>query len=296
MTQGHLLPSVAISLLLVAGPPGAEALSDLRIAAAQPTASPGGATARTGALQQADAGEIIARSRAAFYEAGTDMRARITMSLIAEDGRTRERELTMLRKNTAEDEQRYYIFFHRPPDVRATAFLIRAYPERDDDRWIYVPAIDLVRRIAAEDAGSSFVGSDFSYEDVSGRDVHADRHRLLREDTVESRPVYVLESVPERPADYQRKVSWIDQTTYLPLREEHYNVQGNLQRVYTSDEIQDIDSPAGAVPTVTKRTMQDVTSGHRTEVVFVEVSYNVGLEEDVFTEASLRRPPRRWIR
>ncbi len=249
-----------------------------------------------GGRQAPDAREIIARSQQVFYAAAGDLRARVRMALVSKDGRTRERELTMLRKNFGAGEQRYYIYFHRPSDVRGTTFMVWKYTGRDDDRWIYIPAINLVRRIAADDARSSFVGSDFNYEDVSGRDLDADEHRMVREDTLDARTVFVVESRPVRPADYERKVSWIDQTTGLPLREEYYDVQSALYRVFTSDEIRQVEAGTATVATVVRRTMQNVKTGHRTEVTFSEVEYDVGIGEDLFTEASLRRPPRRWIR
>ena len=246
--------------------------------------------------QAPDAVELIASSQQAFHAAGTDMRARVQMVLVSRDGRIRERELTMLRRNFAAAEQRYYMYFHRPADVRGTTFMVWKYPERDDDRWIFIPAINLVRRIAADDARSSFVGSDFNYEDVSGRDVGADEHRILREDSLGSRSVFVVESRPLRSADYVRKLSWIDQSTRLPLREEYYDVQGQRYRVFTSDEIENVEAGPSKVATVVKRTMENVKTGHRTEVTFLEVQYNVGIGDDLFSEASLRRPPRRWIR
>lgn len=246
--------------------------------------------------QEVEAREIVTRSRRAFYAAAADMRARARMLLVSRDGRTRERELTMLRRDYEGGEQRYYIYFHRPPDVRGTTFMVWKYSGRDDDRWIYVPAINLVRRIAASDARSSFVGTDFSYEDVSGRDVSADEHTLLRKEALNGRDTYVVESLPLRTANYHRRVSWIDQSTYLPLREEYYDAQGTLYRVFTIDEIREIEVDAGPVPTAVVRTMENVKTGHRTEVSFREVEYDVGIEDDLFTEANLRRPPRRWIR
>lgn len=246
--------------------------------------------------QAPDAREIIARSRQAFYAAGTDMRARVEMVLVSKEGRRRVRELTMLRKDFSGDEQRYYMYFHRPSDVRGTTFMVWKYPEREDDRWIFIPAINLVRQIAADDARSSFVGSDFSYEDVSGRDVGADEHRLIRQDTLDTRPAYVVESRPIGPADFEQKVSWIDRATGLPLREEYYDVQGTVYRVFTSDEIREVQAGAASVPTVVKRTMRNVKTGHRTEVTFTEIGYDVGIEDNLFTERNLRRPPQRWVR
>ena len=127
--------------------------------------------------------EILERSQSAFYYPGTDMRARVTMDLITGSGKKRTRVLTILRKNDpAGPNQRYFLFFHEPGDVRRTALLVWKYPERDDDRWVFIPAMSMVRRVAASDSRSSFVGSDFTYEDVSGRDLSADEHVLLREE------------------------------------------------------------------------------------------------------------------
>lgn len=289
-----MMPRLLIVPLLFALTAAPDQLPDRAPQAPSRSAGYGAAAPET--RQAPGAREIVAGSQAAFYRAADDMYARVQMALISRDGRTRERELTMLRKDYKGETQRYYLYFHRPSDVRGTAFMVWTYPERDDDRWIYVPAINLVRRIAADDARSSFVGSDFSYEDVSGRDVSADEHRLLREDTVTGRAAYVIESRPVRSAEYQRKLSWIDRATALPLREEYYDVQGALYRVYTSDEFRDVESRGGALPTAVKRTMENVKTGHRTEVTFSEIQYDVGLEDDLFSEASLRRPPRRWIR
>ncbi|NIT51835.1 MAG: outer membrane lipoprotein-sorting protein, partial [Phycisphaerae bacterium] len=71
------------------------------------------------------------------------------MKLLSKNGKERTRELTMLRLNMEEGwEQKYYMYFHRPADVRAMTFMVWKYTGRDDDRWLYVPSIKLVKRIA----------------------------------------------------------------------------------------------------------------------------------------------------
>src|SRR3990170_7882178 len=144
------------------------------------------------------ADEIIRRSQAAFYYPGSDMLARVLMKLITKDGKERIRDLTMLRKNLDKGgEQRYFIYFHTPPDVKDMTFMVWKYPGKDDDRWLFIPAIKLVKRIAANDKRSSFVGSDFSYEDVSGRDAEEDNHSILKEEVFNGKDTYVIKSVPE---------------------------------------------------------------------------------------------------
>jgi outer membrane lipoprotein-sorting protein len=254
------------------------------------------AQAQTGPAPPDAAAQITEKSQEAFYYPGADMKARVVMELITADGKKRTRVLTMLRKNLPDRrQQRYFLYFHEPGDVRRTGFLVWKYPDRDDDRWIFIPAVNMIRRIAARDSRSSFVGSDFSYEDVSGRDVAADTHTLLREEKLGSAVCYVVQSTPRAPADFSKKLSWIDKASFLPLKEEYYDAQTQLTRVFTADKIDSVPGKS-AYPTVTRRTMKNVQTGHRTEVVFESVAYDAGLEADVFTERALQQPPQKWIR
>lgn len=246
------------------------------------------------------AAEIIEKSQLAFYYQGEDMKARITMELINKDGGKRRRVMTMLRRDQAEGgNQQYFIYFHEPGDVRRMTFMVWKYPQKEDTRWIYVPALDLIRRIAADDKRSSFVGSDFTYEDISGRDVDSDSHSLLGEEKFLDRDCYVIQSIPKTIMDYTKRLSWIDKENLLPLKEEYYDAQKELYRVFTADEIKHIAEVEGqssqTFPTVMKRTMKNVKSGHRTEATYGSVTYNLGLEENDFSERRMRRPPRSWI-
>lgn len=261
------------------------------------------------------ASEIMEKSDQAFYYQGNDMKADVTMDLITADGKKQTRALTMLRRNDAGGgNQKYYLYFNQPADVRRMSFLVWKYPDKEDDRWVFIPALDLVRRIAASDARSSFVGSDFNYEDVSGRDLDADDHQLIKEEKLGDQDCYVIESTPKKPVDYVQRVSWISKDSFLPLRVEYYDQQKELARVFTADKIEQIvfgaegsttTQPATGTgegkkpkvfPTVMVRTMKNVKTGHRTEVTYTAVSYDVGLADDIFTERYLRRPPARWIK
>jgi outer membrane lipoprotein-sorting protein len=262
--------------------------------------------------QTPSADEIAEKSQQAFHYAGQDMSARVVMTLVTTGGEQRVRDMTMLRRNGDAGRQKYFLYFHSPADVRGTAFLVNKEPGRDADRWLFLPALNLVQRIAARDAESSFVGSDFSYEDISGRLLTLDTHKLLREETLDlpaarqaglpapeprqagGKPCYVMESVPKSRASFTRKLAWIERASLLPLKEEYYDAQKELFKIFTADEVSRIGGMDG-LPTITKRTMKNVKSGHRTEVIFRQVKYNVGLTEDVFTERSLRRPPAQWI-
>jgi hypothetical protein len=249
----------------------------------------------------ANADDIMERSQLAYYFAGDDAKGRMTMELIDRKGGTRQRVLTMLRRNQeSTGQQKYFMYFHEPGDVRGLTLMVWKYAERDDDRWIYVPAVDLIRQIAAEDKYSSFVGSDFSYEDISGRNVSDDTHRLLGDEILDGREVLVIESIPRAQAAFTRRVSWISAESYLPLKIEYYDTQDQLQRIFTANAIEDISAGEGddrrVYRTIMNRTMENVRTGHRTVVTVTSVSYDLGLSDDDFTERHMRRPPRAWIR
>jgi hypothetical protein len=152
---------------------------------------------------------------------------------------------------------------------------------KDDDRWLYLPALDLVKRIAAGDKRTSFVGSDFLYEDVSGRNLEEDTHELT--DTNEQ--YYVVKNTPKKPetVEFSYFNVSIDRRNFVPMKMEFYD---KLYRVIESQKVETIQG----FPTIVKSVVSDLNSGSKTEMEFSEVKYNIGLG-DIFTERYLRRPP-----
>jgi hypothetical protein len=237
---------------------------------------------------------VVKKSQAAFFYQGKDFKARVMMKLISKGGAERIRELTMLRKNYGDvgGDQKFFMYFFQPADVKGMTFMVYKYPAKDDDRWLFVPAINMVRRIAAQDKRSSFVGSDFTYEDISGRDIEDDTHTMVKEEKLGARDCHVVKSTPKAAdVDYSYKLSWIDKANYLPLKEEYYDRKGELYKVFTADEVKDIKG----FPTVTKRTMKNLQSGHKTEVSYIKSDYNIGIEDSLFSERFLKQPPKKWI-
>jgi outer membrane lipoprotein-sorting protein len=230
----------------------------------------------------------------AYYYPQTDAKSEISMRIVNRQGQVRERRLTMLRLNqTLGGDQSYYIYFHEPVDVKGMSFLVLKHLGRDDDRWMYLPAIDLVKRIATSDKRTSFAGSDFTYEDVSGRALDEDAHELLGEESLGTQLCLVVKSTPKRPdeAGFNYRKFWIDKATHLPLKVEHYDLKGKLYKVYETQDIQILQG----TPTITKAVMKDLEGERYTEITMKEVSYNVGITSDIFQERLLRRPPRQWI-
>ncbi len=245
-------------------------------------------------MAQDRAEEIMKKSHLAMYYAGDDGVADVHMSIVNSKGKERVREFTMLRLDQQDGgKQMYYTYFKKPSDVARLTFMVHKIPDATDNRWLYIPSVDLVKRISADDKNSSFVGSDFTYEDVSGRHWTEDNHKLLREEKLGNRDVYVIESIPKQPyKGFSRKVSYIDKENYLPLKEEYYDDKNELERVFTAEKIQTIDG----IVTPTLRKMENVRKNQYTTVEFGNIKYNVGLGEDIFTERYMKNPPREFIK
>lgn len=238
--------------------------------------------------QTPSADEIVQKELNSFYQAGRDFQAKVTMRLANAQGSQRERQMNMLRLNVgAEGDQRYLVIFEAPADVRGMGFLVWKYAKKEDDRWLYFPALKAVKRVAADDKRSSFVGSDFTYEDISGRDLGDEQQTLLRQESLGDRPTYVMEGHPKAGATYSKRVSWVDRERWLPLKEEYYDAEGKLQRVFKAERVENV----GGHWTVTARSMVNAQTQHRTDVIFTSIRYDAGLAEDLFTERSLRTPP-----
>lgn len=244
--------------------------------------------------------EIVHRANLASYFRARDGRAQVSMTITDNQGRVRNREVTVLRRDAAESDgvegtaylgdQSYYIYFHRPADVSGMAFVVWKHQDRDDDRWLYLPALDLVRRIAASDKRTSFAGSDFFYEDVSGRNVDADVHELVQT----TNDYFVVRNRPKQAelVEFSYYDVYIHKTTFLPIRTVYFGRRNDQYRVYTALRVDTIQG----ISTVTGAKMQDLRTGSTTEITYKDVRYDIGLPDDLFTERFLRRPPTQYLR
>src|SRR3989338_3071660 len=213
-----------------------------------------------GSAYAANSGEgstVMKEMLLAYYYPQKDAQSDEFMRIVNRQGQSRERRLAMLRLDKTDGgEQFYYIYFHEPVDVQGMSFLVLKHPGRDDDRWLYLPSIDLVKRIATSDKRTSFAGSDFTYEDVSGRDLDEDEHELMGQEATGEHQAIVVKSTPKRTGEveFSYRKFWIDTATHLPLKVEHHDLKGTLYKVYETQEIKNSDG----TPTVTKAVMKDL--------------------------------------
>ncbi len=244
------------------------------------------AEAQTQALSALD---IMTRANLAAFYPGDDGRAEARMKIVDNQGREQVRQFVIMRKDLQEGgDQWFYVLFSRPAEVNRTAFLVKKQVRQEDDRWLYLPGLDLVKRISAGDKRTSFVGSHFYYEDISGRNINEDEFALMADE----KSTWVIQGTPKNPqsVEFSRYRVTVDKGSFLPLVAEYDNAQG---KAYRRAELLKVEMIEG-IPTGTVLRMTDLDTGGYTLTQMRGVRYNLGIPEAVFTERSLRAVPREW--
>jgi len=244
------------------------------------------------ALADENVQQIVKKAELAAFYAGDDGRTEALMKIVDAQGRKQMRKFIILRKDVEDGgDQKLMVFFSRPTDVKNTVFRVEKHThlEQDDDRWLYLPALDLVKRISAGDKRTSFVGSHYFYEDVSGRAITEDTFSLLKS----TDSTYLLKAEPKNPSsvEFSHYEVEIDKTTYLPRKVVFFK-NDNAYRQVESVKIETIDGH----PTVVRSKVSDLASGGYTLMEFRRVKYDIGLPDSLFSERSLRTLPKKWLK
>jgi hypothetical protein len=243
------------------------------------------------AQSELDADAIVARANLASYYSGADGRSEVRMIIRDAQGREQRRQFTVLRRDVEDGgDQEFLVVFSQPSDVRGTVFLVSKHVGADDDRWLYLPGLDLVKRISAGDTRTSFVGAHYFYEDVSGRGPDEDRHALVET----SDEYFLLQHEPKdgSSVEFSSYQTWIDRENFLPMKIDYTNAAGRVYRRVEVLEVQEIDGH----PTVTRSRVSDLEGGGVTDMAFRYIAYDLGVPADIFSERSLRRPPKDWLK
>lgn len=244
-----------------------------------------------------DADEIIKKAHMAAYYQGDNGRGQMLMKVYAKGSTKAITKLFYMLRHDIEEggKQMFFTYFVKPSDIKGTTFLVHKFIDKDDFRRLYIPASDKVIPIAGNRKQDPFMGSDFTYEDVSGRHFTKDNHKLLGSEKMLGHDCYVTESIPKvKESKIARMKAWISKKNFVPIRVDFYNHDGKVYRQYESQKIEDIDG----FPTIMVRRMSSVLKGTKTimKVNPKKVQYNIGLKEGLFSERSLKNPPMKYLK
>ena len=201
-----------------------------------------------------------------------------------------EESVRQMRSSTLEvegDGDRTLIVFDEPRDVQGTAFLNFTHTTGNDDQWLYLPALQRVKRIASNNKSGPFMGSEFAYEDISSQEIEKYTYRYLRDEVLDGTPTFVIERIPVDPrSGYTRHVAWYDEGEYRLQKVDFYDRKEELLKTLTYHEYsQHLDRFWRAQ----RMEMVNHQTGKSTTLQWGEYSFRTGLEENDFDQAALRR-------
>jgi outer membrane lipoprotein-sorting protein len=230
-----------------------------------------------------DAASIMDLARQRIQTQTISTRARMVTA--ARSGSNTEQILEQYSKDGPRGA-RTVVVFQSPANVAGTRFLTMDNETGGSDNWIYLPALGKVRRIAASESGGSFMGTDFSYDDISfmSRDTDRDNHSVLREENLNGRACYVIQSLPrDTDAPYSRTLTWVDKSSSLIYKSEFYDRRGSLLKIMEMSDYREVQGQL--TPMQTK--ISTVAAGTSTTIFIDVIRYNSPIPESVFTTAFL---------
>lgn len=217
---------------------------------------------------------------------GDDAVTRAVMTLQEKGRSPRTREMYTFAKELGGGKRWSLARFTRPADIDGVGLLTKDRPGEDSDQWLYLPALDRVRRVSSSRKGGRFVGSDLLFEDLRGREPDMDTHRLDGREKIGKLLCDKLISVPEKKSNsvYSKRVSWVHPKTLIALRVDFY--QKGSKKPVKRLEVKKIKRIQG-VWTVTDSVMHDLKTGHQTRITAKNVKYNQKLPDRLFSTKTL---------
>ncbi len=228
---------------------------------------------------------------------GDNMQQEMEMILIDKNGSKRERNLMSFSRDAGEtgDDRESIMFFMTPADVKNTGFLTYDYDddEKDDDQWLYLPALKKTKRIASSDKSSSFMGSDFTYADMTMRNLDYYDYKILKEDEVNGEPVWVIEAIPNNEKEiketgYTKSVTFVRKDNYVVIRSVSWVKKGNRLKYMDVKKLEQIDDIWIATEMI-MTTKKGKATQHKTIMRSNNVKFNQEFEEDLFSVRRLEK-------
>ena len=219
-------------------------------------------------------------------KAPKDGESDMTMTLVNKKGSKRVRNIHQFFIDLGETEKQV-MFFTAPADVKNTSFMNWSYDDasKDDDQWLYLPALKKVKRISSSSKDNDFMGSDFTYEDMEKRSPERDNHTFIANETLDGEAVWVVEATPKEEEQYSKKKAWISKEKEIPVKVEFYDEDGELLKILTITEIKKMND----YWIVAKQEMKNVQKNHSTWIVLSNITVDKGLGEDKFTQREMER-------
>lgn len=213
--------------------------------------------------------------------------AHMKMVLTNRHGASSEREMEMKTLEVTGDGDKSLTIFHEPRDVTGTAFLSFSHALEPDQQWLYLPALKRVKRISSANKSGPFLGSEFAFEDLASFEVDKYNYEYLRDDVIDSYPVYVVKYIPRyEHSGYQHLEVWVDQKEYIMRKIDFYDRKGDALKTLNFKKYQKFNDRYWRSLEFTVANHQ---TGKSTELFWKDYAFDTGLTDNDFTQNALKR-------
>lgn len=234
-----------------------------------------------------DQGLAIAQEIKLRDEGWIDMTASMNMVLRNKNGQESVREIRMKVLEVANDGDKSLSIFDRPKDVKGTAFLSFSHTSGADDQWLYLPALKRVKRIASRNKSGPFMGSEFSFEDLSSFEIGKYNYKFIKEEACSIGRCFVVEQYPtDKNSGYTKRIVWVDKAEYRMLKTEFYDRKNSLLKTLTTENHQQYKDKFWR-PSLIK--MVNHQSKKSTDLTYNQYTFGNGLSDSDFNQNTLKR-------
>lgn len=227
---------------------------------------------------------------------GDNRQSTLDITLTEKDGYTRKRQVSYFEKDFEKD-RKTFLYVNEPADVRSTAILINSYDEskvKDDDIWLYIPALRKIKRLSSRNKQGRFVGSEFIFADIERLQLRDYDYEYLGTETINQRPslkidAYAASDRTTEKTGYSQRTIWVDSERFVVLKEQYFDAQGVLLKELTTNTVEQISDYWIA----TEQTLNNVQSGRTTHLKINSLKFDdAKLSDRLFSKQSLKRGPR----
>ena len=238
-----------------------------------------------------DAKQIMSKSQEATKISGSESIA--TLTIFNKKGNKRVRKFSSASKETKEGVSKMIMRFLEPADVKGTGILTFDNKDKDDDMWLYMPALRKIRRIVSGEKTKSFMGSEFSNADITTPNIDDYTYKITGTEEINGLKCWKIETLPanEKIADdygYSKKISWVAQKDYMARKTDFYDLDGELLKTLTIHEVKLLDPENGKYQAV-DLTIVNVQNGRKSQFKIDKVVFNPDVKDEYFTTQYLEK-------
>lgn len=230
--------------------------------------------------------EAIGDAMEAATQGFGDSQLKMNMSLINKKGKVSKRVFTVKTLEGKNNNPKALLVFATPSDLKGTALLTHAYEEKANDQWLYLPSSKRVKKIASNGSTGTFLGSEFTYEDMGGFDIDDYKSVWVKESSVAGQACDLIENIPTGKSGYSKVTACISKTNKVPLEVKFFDKRKRHLKTLTNSQYKKHNGKYWLAHDVK---MTNHITGKATHLKIADVKFKTGLKDSDFSQNVLKR-------